>query len=67
MSCTIPIQNIFYLLCYAWDQLAEGAEIEIAAEDCHSLDELFARVLTSGTRKLLQRGLDRDYLLSSDN
>jgi 5-methylcytosine-specific restriction enzyme subunit McrC len=62
MSGTIPIQNIYYLLCYAWDQLAEGGELEIAAEDCHSLDELFARVLTSGTKKLLQRGLDRNYL-----
>lgn len=58
----IPIQNIYFLLCYAWDQLDEGREIDITADDCHSLDELFARVLTNGTQSLLRRGLDRDYL-----
>jgi 5-methylcytosine-specific restriction enzyme subunit McrC len=62
MPGAIPIQNIYYLLCYAWDQLAEGEEVDVAADECHTLDELFARVLTNGTQHLLRRGLDRDYL-----
>lgn len=62
MAGKIPIQNIYYLLCYAWDQLDEAEEVDIKADDCHSLDELFARVLSNGTRQLIKRGLDRDYL-----
>ncbi len=62
MAGAIPIQNIYYLLCYAWDQLDEAEEVDIAAQDCHSLDELFARVLSNGTHQLLKRGLDRDYI-----
>ncbi len=63
MAGAIPIQNIYYLLCYAWDQLAEADEIDVASDECHSLDELFARVLSNGTQQLIKRGLDRDYRL----
>lgn len=62
MAAEIPIQNLYYLLCYAWNQLAEGEEIDIAADQCKSLTELFARVLANGTQQLLRRSLDRSYL-----
>lgn len=62
MAGEIPIQNIYYLLCYAWDQLDEAEEVDISAQDYQSLDELFARVLSKGTQQLIKRGLDRDYL-----
>ena len=32
MADPIPIQNIYYLLTYAWDYLPEGAEGDLAAE-----------------------------------
>ena len=63
MAGEIPIQNIYYLLCYAWNHLDEADEIDITANGTQSLDELFARVLTQGTQHLLKRGLDRDYQL----
>lgn len=62
MAKEIPIQNLYYLLCYAWDQLAEGELIDIKASDARSLEELFARILARGTQHLLKRGFDRGYL-----
>lgn len=59
----IPITNIYYLLCYAWDALEESDKLaEVDNSDSPELVELFARVLNSGTRRLLRRGLDRGYL-----
>ena len=59
---TIPIQNIYYLLCYAWDKLQEGEIVAVSPEDCPTTADLFARVLENGVTHLLKRGLDRDYL-----
>ena len=59
---TIPILNIYYLLCYAWDRLREGQIVDVSALDSHDLSNLFAHILDGGTRHLLKRGVDRDYL-----
>jgi 5-methylcytosine-specific restriction enzyme subunit McrC len=57
----IPIQNIYYLLCYAWDALAEAETIDVSLEQSLTITDLFARVLISGTNHLLARGIDQDY------
>jgi 5-methylcytosine-specific restriction enzyme subunit McrC len=58
----IPIQNIYYLLCYAWDKLAEKEVVAVEAIDSTTLADLFARVLINGTNHLLKRGFDRGYV-----
>ena len=58
----IPIQNVYFLLCYAWNTLAEGRVVPVSQEECKTLAELFARVLDGGVTHLLKRGLDRDYV-----
>jgi 5-methylcytosine-specific restriction enzyme subunit McrC len=58
----IPIQNIYYLLCYAWDKLAERDIVAVDAIDRTNLADLFARVLINGTNHLLKRGFDRGYV-----
>lgn len=58
----IPIQNIYYLLCYAWDQLDEGRVVDVEGVDSPELADLFGHVLASGTRHVLRRGLDRGYV-----
>ena len=58
----IPILNIYYLLCYAWDKLAEREVVSVEAIDATSLADLFARVLINGTNHLLKRGFDRGYV-----
>jgi len=59
---TIPIQNIYYLLCYAWDSLDEGQIVSISQDKCKTQIELFARVMEGGVIHLLKRGLDRGYV-----
>lgn len=62
MASRIPIRNVYFLLCYAWGRLQEGALVDVAAIDGTELVDLFAAVLLSGTHHLLRRGLDRGYL-----
>jgi 5-methylcytosine-specific restriction enzyme subunit McrC len=58
----IPIQNIYYLLCYAWDKLEERDIVSVEADDKMLLADLFARVLINGTNHLVKRGFDRGYV-----
>lgn len=58
----IPIQNIYYLLCYAWDKLEERDVVAVESLDTTDLANLFARVLVNGTNHLLKRGFDRGYV-----
>jgi 5-methylcytosine-specific restriction enzyme subunit McrC len=58
----IPIQNIYYLLCYAWDKLEEKDVVAVEAIDATTLADLFARVLINGTKHLIKRGFDRGYV-----
>lgn len=63
----IPIANIYYLLCYAWDVLEEKNTLaDVDALNSTDLINLFARVLVTGTRHLLRRGLDRGYQVFED-
>jgi len=58
----IPVQNIYYLLCYAWNRLDEGKIVEVDPDDQTDLLTLFAKVLCNGVSRLLRRGLDRGYI-----
>lgn len=58
----IPIENIYYLLCYAWNKLDEKDKVEVRTEEFHELLDLFAKVLIEITRKLLKRGIDKSYM-----
>ena len=63
----IPIQNIYFLLCYAWDTLEEGNIVHVQQDECRSYADLFARVLESGVTHLLKRGLDRGYVTEAED
>ncbi|WP_338792523.1 5-methylcytosine-specific restriction endonuclease system specificity protein McrC [Bernardetia sp. MNP-M8] len=58
----IPIKNIYYLLCYAWNKLDESQRINVSIDDKTELLDLFAKVLITATKVLLKRGIDRDYI-----
>jgi len=62
MKQEIPIQNLYYLLTYAWDHFQPGEMQDIASEDCPDLANLFAKVLACGLKHLTRRGLDREYV-----
>jgi 5-methylcytosine-specific restriction enzyme subunit McrC len=58
----IPIQNIYYLLCYAWDKLEEGQKIAVSSSDYEESINLLGRVLVNGCQLLFKRGLERNYI-----
>ncbi len=58
----IPIQNIYFLLCYAWDKLEERSVVGVNAEEAKTVLDLLGKVLANGTTYLLKKGLDRGYV-----
>ena len=62
MASPIPIQNIYYLLAYAWNRLPESEIVDVSNLESQELADLFAAVLISGIHHLLRRGLDQSYI-----
>ena len=60
-AAPIPIENIYYLFCYAWNRFEEAQSISVGAVSSPDLPNLLGRVLLNGTRVILRRGLDRGY------
>ena len=58
----IPIQNIYYLLCYAWDKLEERDTVAVQAMEGNQVVNLLTRVLIAGMNHLFKRGVDRGYI-----
>jgi 5-methylcytosine-specific restriction enzyme subunit McrC len=63
---TIPIKNVYYLLCYAWNRLEQGAIIDVDQVPTTELVDLFALVLCDGLRHLSRRGLEQGYQLREE-
>lgn len=57
----IPIENVYYLFCYAWDRFEEAQTVAVGGGSSPNLPTLLAKVLLNGTRTLLRRGIDRGY------
>ena len=58
----IPIENIYFLLCYAWNKLDEKERIDVSIDDKTELLDLFAKVLITSSKLLLKRGIDKSYI-----
>jgi len=58
----IPIKNIYFLLCYAWDRFDEGEMADMDSVDFKNALDLLAYVLYRGVSRLLRKGLDRGYV-----
>jgi len=61
MPSKIPVKNIYYLLCYSWNTLAEGDLVDVSVVDSTELADLYASVLVAGTNHILRRGLNQEY------
>lgn len=59
---SIPIQNIYYLLCYAWNKLDEKDKVSISFDDETELANLFAKLLIGSSTMLLKQGFERSYI-----
>ena len=58
----IPIQNIYYMLSYAFQVLNEQGYKNIATEQFNNVAELCAAILSKGISLQLKRGLGREYI-----
>src|SRR5262245_45540968 len=61
----IPIGNLYYLLCYAWNRLDERDFVEVDALPRQDLPTLLAQILINGFKRLLRQGIDRAYIADS--
>ena len=61
MQQKIPIENLYYLLCYAWGVSDQLAKVKVDGEKCHSLENLLSMVLLNACDRLLRQGLLRAY------
>jgi 5-methylcytosine-specific restriction enzyme subunit McrC len=58
----VPAQNLYRLLCYAWDWVEGMSLTDVGGVDSDKVEDLLASALLIGTRTLLRRGLDRSYV-----
>ena len=58
---SIKIQNIYYLFLYAWDKFNEGNLVKTGTEKSPDVPNLFANVFISSVKRLIKRGLFKDY------
>lgn len=58
---TIPIQNIYYLLCYSWNELEIGKIAAADADSYSNIESLLAKALVECGHVLFKRGLMHDY------
>ena len=63
----IPIQNIYYMLSYAFQTLQADNYKDLATEKFHNTAELCAAILDKGIGIQLKRGLRRDYVAKSES
>ena len=62
----IRIQNIYYMLAYAFQVLNEQGYKSIATEDFDNTAELCAAILARGISTQIKRGLGREYILQKE-
>ncbi len=62
----IPIQNVYYMLSYAFHVLNEQGYKDVATEQFSNVAELCAAILAKGFSIQLKRGLNREYIEQSD-
>ena len=63
----IPIENIYYLLCYAWNKLDEKERVSVSIDDKTELLDLFAKILINATKMLLKEALIKTILTTQKN
>lgn len=58
----IPIKNLFFMLCYAWNVLSIKDTVKLQEESFDNVYNLLTRLLIFGVRKIVKRGFNRSYI-----
>lgn len=62
----IKIQNIYYMLSYAFQELQASGYREVATESFSNVTELCTSILIRGISMQLKRGLEKEYIETKD-
>ena len=62
----IRIQNIYYMLAYAFQVLHEQGYKDVATEDFENIAELLSAILCRGVSVQIKRGLCRQYITNEE-
>ena len=63
----IPIKNIYYMLCYAWNIIEEINDIEFGDENFENIYNLMAKILEKFLNSLIKRGFYKNYILVEED
>ena len=63
----IPVQNVYYMLLYAFKVLNEQGYKRIATEEFNNTAELMAAILAKGIAVQLKRGLGKEYISQTED
>jgi 5-methylcytosine-specific restriction enzyme subunit McrC len=58
----IPVRNVYYLLCYAWNHIREAELVDVSEQQFSRMSDLLGHVLATAAARLVSRGLDRNYV-----
>ena len=62
----IKIQNVYYMLSYAFQTLQEEGYKDVATEEFHNVADLSSAILVKGVSLQIKRGLGREYISQQD-
>lgn len=62
MTNVIPINNIYYMLSYAYDVLKQGDNVNLSNEEFDNIYDLFGKILVNGLSLLIKRGFNKEYI-----
>ena len=62
----IKVQNIYYMLAYAFKTLQEQGYKDVATEQFNNVAELCAAILIKGVTLQIKQGLGREYISETD-
>lgn len=62
----IPVENIYFMLCYAFDILKESCYKKVEVEKCSNALELYAAILEKSITLQVKRGIERGYVQRTD-
>ncbi|MCL2114983.1 MAG: hypothetical protein FWH29_02045 [Methanobrevibacter sp.] len=63
----IPIQNIYYMLSYAYKNLKINQDIFKESLDFKNIYDLFARILIEAINNLIRRGFYKEYIVKTED
>jgi 5-methylcytosine-specific restriction enzyme subunit McrC len=58
----IKVQNIYYMLAYAFQVLNQDSYVKVATEEFEYVSDLLAAILGKGISNQIRRGLGREYI-----